>query len=184
MKSQARLSIATLAMVVVMSSMIATSVASAAGWRINGTSLGKGSKAALTTAATVDTATTLSIVTKSETVQIKCTGATLNGDQSRNHWDQRRDGKSLDFPGVCHNQTRNKMFARIINYFDESNKGVCDERLRGGRRSDIRAVIRRTVYRCPLQRKKYLCLRRTRAGQRCGPSKGADRANRRGTPGD
>jgi len=64
--------------VVALSAMIASS-ASAAGWHVNGTELGKNSKQALTTAAAVDTAATLSIVTKSETIQIKCSGTTLNG---------------------------------------------------------------------------------------------------------
>jgi len=64
--------------IVALSAMIASS-ASAAGWHVNGTELGKTSKEALTTAAAVDTAATLSIGSGATAVEIKCTGATLNG---------------------------------------------------------------------------------------------------------
>ena len=58
--------------------VLTTSSATAAGWHINGTELKKGSKEQLTTASTIDTAATLSIVAKSEKITVRCSGTTLD----------------------------------------------------------------------------------------------------------
>ena len=66
--------------------VLTTSSATAAGWHINGTELAKGSKQALTTASIVDTDSTLNVVSKSETIEIKCTGSFFGWVISGNHW--------------------------------------------------------------------------------------------------
>ena len=98
--SRIKITVMALFAVVALSAMIASS-ASAAGWHVNGTELGKNSKQALTTAATVDTAATLSIVTKSETIQIKCSGATLNGTSPEIIGTNEGMAKALTFTGCA-----------------------------------------------------------------------------------
>ena len=98
--SRIKITVMALFAVVALSAMIASS-ASAAGWHVNGTELGKNSKQALTTAAAVDTAATLSIVTKSETIQIKCTGTTLNGTSPEIIGTNEGMAKALTFTGCA-----------------------------------------------------------------------------------
>ena len=84
--SRIKVSIMALFAIVALSAMIASS-ASAAGWHVNGTELAKGSKQALTTAATVDTDATLSIVTKSETSPDQVCGYDVEWHKPGNHRD-------------------------------------------------------------------------------------------------
>ena len=98
--SRIKITVMALLAVVALTAMVASS-ASAAGWHVNGTELGKGSKQALTTAATVDTDATLSIVSKSEIVQIKCTGTTLNGTSPEIIGTNEGMAKALTFTGCA-----------------------------------------------------------------------------------
>jgi len=98
--SRIKITVMALFTVVALTAMVASS-ASAAGWHVNGTELGKGSKQALTTAATVDTDATLSIVSKSEIVQIKCTGTTLNGTSPEIIGTNEGMAKALTFTGCA-----------------------------------------------------------------------------------